>query len=291
MTSARPRPFKCSAVISDVDGTLVTDDKILSARSVATAAALRSNGIVFTVISSRPPRGLKNLISSLGIDVPVAGFNGGVLATTNLTIISAHLLAPRVARRTVETLDARGLEVWVFSGQDWLLRQPDAPYVGLEARTVGFGPTPVADFGPALDTAAKIVAVSKNFDALTQCERELRAALGTQASVVRSQSYYLDVTHPRANKGDALSDLAKLLQVPLSEVAAVGDGHNDIAMFERSGLSIAMGNAGPEVQRAADFVTTSNSEDGFAHAIERYTLDAGRPPALAETAKAGDRAW
>jgi Cof subfamily protein (haloacid dehalogenase superfamily) len=291
MSLARPRPFICSAVISDVDGTLVTDDKILSVRSVEAAAALRSNGIIFSVISSRPPRGLRNLIASLGIDAPVAGFNGGVLATANLAIISAHLLAPGVARRTVEMLDARGLEAWVFSGEDWLLRQPDAPYVGLEARTVAFGPTPVDDLGPALGSAAKIVGVSTNFEALAQCERDLRAALGAQASVVRSQPYYIDVTHPLANKGDALSDLAKLLRVPLAEVAAIGDGHNDVAMFERSGLSIAMGNASPKVQRAADFVTTSNSEDGFAHAIERFILDAGRAPAPVEAAKAGDRAW
>ena len=291
MISARPRPFKCSAVISDVDGTLVTGDKVLSARTVAAAAELRSNGIIFSVISSRPPRGLQNLIASLGIDAPIAGFNGGVLATADLAIIFAHLLSPGVARSTVDMLDARGVEVWVFSGQDWLLRHRDGPYVGLEERTVAFGPTIVDDFGPALDAAAKIVGVSRDFELLATCERDLCAALGEQASVVRSQPYYLDVTHPLANKGDALSRLVELLHVPSAEVAVIGDGHNDIAMFERSGLSIAMGNASPEVQRLADLVTASNSEDGFAHAIERFILDARRPPAPAAIAKAGDRAW
>jgi Cof subfamily protein (haloacid dehalogenase superfamily) len=291
MISARLRPFKCSAVISDVDGTLVTADKVLSAQTLAAAAELRSNGIAFSVISSRPPRGLRHLMTSLGIDAPIAGFNGGVLATADLAIISAHLLSPEVAHCAVDMLDARGVEVWVFSGQDWLLRHPDAPYVGLEERTVAFGPTIVDDFGPALAGAAKIVAVSTDFESLAQCEHELRAVLGEQASVVRSQPYYLDVTHPLANKGDALSNLAKLLQVPLAEVAAIGDGHNDVAMFARSGLSIAMGNASAEVQRAADFVTSGNSEDGFARAIERYILDAGCAAAPIEVAKAGDRPW
>ncbi len=60
-------------------------------------------------------------------------------------------------------LDARRVDVWVFSGQDWLLRHPDGPYVGLEERTVAFGPTIVDDFGPALDAAAKIVGVSSGF--------------------------------------------------------------------------------------------------------------------------------
>ena len=79
--------------------------------------------------------------------------------------------------------------------------------------------------------------------------------------------------------------------VPLAEIAAIGDGRNDVAMFERSGLSIAMGNAAPEVQRAADFVTDSNSEDGFAHAIERFILGGGRSNGQVEVAKTGDRAW
>ena len=110
------------------------------------------------------------------------------------------------------------------------------------------------------------------------------------ASVARSQPYYLDITHPLANKGAALSEIAKLLDVPLAEIAAIGDGANDVAMFERSGLSIAMGNASPQVQRAADFVTDSNGEDGFAKAIERFILGDDRSNEQVRTARAGGRA-
>jgi hydroxymethylpyrimidine pyrophosphatase-like HAD family hydrolase len=149
----------------------------------------------------------------------------------------------------------------------------------------------VEDFRPALHTTAKIVGVSADFEFLAQCERDVRAVLGDQASVARSQPYYLDVTHPLANKGVAFSEIAKLLGVPMPEIAAIGDGRNDVAMFERSGLSIAMGNASPEVQRAADFVTDSNSEDGFARAIERFILGGGRSHGQVEVAKTGDRAW
>jgi hydroxymethylpyrimidine pyrophosphatase-like HAD family hydrolase len=126
-----------------------------------------------------------------------------------------RLLPSGVARRMVDMLDARRVDVWIFTGQDWLVRHPDGPYVGLEERTVGFGPTIVDDFGPAFDAAAKIVGVSADFEHLARCEGELRGALGEQASVVRSQPYYLDVTHPLANKGDALIHLARLLKVSL----------------------------------------------------------------------------
>ena len=119
----------------------------------------------------------------------------------------------------------------------------------------------------------------------------MRAALADQASVVRSQPYYLDITHPLANKGVALSALATLLAVPPAEIAVVGDGGNDVAMFERSGLSIAMGNASPQVQRAADFVTDTNHQEGFANAIERFILGGDRSKAPAAAARTGAGAW
>jgi Cof subfamily protein (haloacid dehalogenase superfamily) len=287
---ARASPFKCSAVVSDVDGTLVTDDKRLTARAQAAVAELHANKIIFSIISARPPRGLRMLLDPLAITTPLIGFNGGVIAATDLSVIAEHLLPPEVARRAVDMLGRLGVQVWVFSGRDWLLRESDGPYVGLEQRTVAFPPTIVEEFGPALDATAKIVGVSKDFELLARCEDDVRAALGDTAFVVRSQPYYLDITHPLANKGTALIEVARLLGVPLAEIAVIGDGRNDVAMFEHSGLSIAMGNAGPDVQRAADLVTDSNGDDGFATAIDRFILG-GKPlePRI-EVARAGDGA-
>jgi Cof subfamily protein (haloacid dehalogenase superfamily) len=282
---------KISALVSDVDGTLVTDDKILTARSRAAVTELHARGIIFTIISSRPPRGLRMLLKPLEITTPIGSFNGGVIAMADLSVITEHLLLPQVARRAVDVLDAHGVQSWVFAGQDWLVRDSDGPYVGLEERTVGFRPTIVEDFRPILDIAAKIVGVSTDFDLLAQCEHDVRAVLADQASVACSQPYYLDITHPLANKGVALSELAKLLALPLEEIGVIGDGGNDIAMFERSGLSIAMGNASPEVRRAADFVTGSNREDGFATAIERFILVSDRSNMQAGIARPGGRVW
>jgi Cof subfamily protein (haloacid dehalogenase superfamily) len=281
---------KISAVVSDVDGTLVTGEKILSARSEAAVAELRTRGILFTIISSRPPRGLRMLLDPLRITTPVGAFNGGVIATSDLSVLSEHLLSPETARRTVEMLDTLGVQPWVFAGQDWLARSSHAPYIEREEHTVGFPPTVVEDFGPALDFAAKIVGVSPDFALLARCGHDVAAALAQQASVALSQPYYLDITHPLANKGVGLAELARLLAVPLEEIAVIGDGANDVAMFERSGLSIAMGNASPQVQRAADFVTDGNNEEGFANAIERFVLGSSRPNAKSALVRPGERA-
>jgi Cof subfamily protein (haloacid dehalogenase superfamily) len=287
VTPAPPFPAaKIAAVVSDVDGTLVTDDKILTARAQAAVAELHARGIIFTIISSRPPRGLRMLLDPLEITTPIGSFNGGVIATPDLAVITQHLMSPEIARRAVGMLDAHAVQVWVFSGQDWLVRDTDGPYVGHEQRTVGFRPTIVEDFGRFLDVAAKIVGVSKDFERLAQCERDGRDTLADRASVARSQPYYLDITHPLANKGVALSEIATLLAVAPAEIAVIGDGGNDVAMFECGGLSIAMGNAGPQVRQAADFVTDSNRDDGFANAIERFILGGDRSTAEAGIARA-----
>jgi Cof subfamily protein (haloacid dehalogenase superfamily) len=261
-----------SAVVSDVDGTLVTDDKILTERTRAAVAKLRTADIAFAIISSRPPRGLRMLIEPLKITTPVTGFNGGMMTTPGFLPLAQHLMPPAVARQTVEIIDAHGAEAWLFCGEDWLARSAADPYVGLEQHAVGYPPIIVEDFDRALDAAAKIVAVSEDFDLLTRLEQHAHLALADQAAIARSQPYYLDFTHPLANKGVALSGLAKLMGIPENEIAVIGDGDNDIAMFERSGLSIAMGNGDARVQAAADFVTDANSQDGFANAIERHVL-------------------
>ena len=269
----------------------MTDDKQLTARAQAAVAKLHARGIIFTIISSRPPRGVRMLLDPLEIKTPFGCFNGGVIARPDLSAITAHVLPSHVARCAVDMLSASGAQSWIFAGPDWLVRASDEPYVGLEERTVRFRPTIVEEFGSALDVAAKIVGVSADFELLTRCERDMRIALAGQASVVRSQPYYLDITHPLGTKGVALSALATLLAVPPAEIAVIGDGGNDVAMFERSGLSIAMGNASPQVQRAADFVTDTNLEEGFANAIERFILDGDRSNAPAEAAQTGVRTW
>jgi Cof subfamily protein (haloacid dehalogenase superfamily) len=263
---------KISAVISDVDGTLVTDEKLLTEATKAAVKALGERDIIFSIISSRPPRGLRLLIEALEIVVPFGGFNGGVIAAPDFSVIREHLLPSGIAQHTVEMLTANGAQSWLFAGKEWVVRDAHGPYVPLEQRTVAFPPTVVEDFAPFLDHTGKIVGVSTDFARLAQCETNLRAALAEEASVARSQPQYLDITHPLANKGVALLAIADLLSVPPSEIAVIGDGGNDIAMFQQAGLSIAMGNADAKVKGAADMVTKSNREDGFAEAIERFVL-------------------
>jgi Cof subfamily protein (haloacid dehalogenase superfamily) len=268
-------------VIADVDGTLVTADKVLTPRARRAVAALRGAGIAFAITSGRPPRGMAMLIEQLDLDTPIAGFNGGLLVTRAMATIEEHLLAPAVARNAVALICEAGLDAWVYSGHDWLVRDAAAPHVAHEQETVAFAPTIVEDFGPALDRAAKIVGVSDDRDRIARCARAAHDRLGARALAVCSQPYYLDVTHPDANKGAVVAALSRHLAIAPARIATIGDMPNDVLMFRRSGLSIAMGNAAPQVKAEARHVTASHEDEGFAAAMERFILGRRPPRAIA----------
>jgi Cof subfamily protein (haloacid dehalogenase superfamily) len=265
--------MKISALISDVDGTLVTTDKTLTAATEAAVAALHERGIAFAIISGRPPRGMRFFVEPLKLVAPMGGFNGGLISGPDLAPVEGHTLAPETARQAQAILAAKGVDVWVFSGLDWLLTNSAGPHIGLEEHTVKFPPTVVPSVEGALASAYKVVGVSEDHELLKRCETEMQAALGEGASVSRSQPYYLDVTHPQANKGVAVRQMAALMGVPMEEVAVIGDNYNDIAMFAQTGFSIAMGNAPDDVKRQARFVTGANDADGLAEAIHKHILD------------------
>jgi hydroxymethylpyrimidine pyrophosphatase-like HAD family hydrolase len=127
------------AVIADVDGTLLTRDKVLTAGTCNAVARLRGAGIEFIITSGRPPRGMANLITPLGITAPVAAFNGGVYVKADtMSVLAQRVIAPATASEVVKYLLGEGLDVWVYRGTDWYLRNPDAFRVARERSNVGW---------------------------------------------------------------------------------------------------------------------------------------------------------
>jgi len=263
---------KISLVLADVDGTLVTEEKVLTKRAEAAVQALREAGIRFALTSGRPPMGMAMLLDALRLDTPIAGFNGGLFVKPDLTILEQKTLPADVAAKSIELIRGHGLDAWVYRGNDWLITRADAPHVAREAWTVKFAPKVVADVAEKLDQVAKIVGVSDDLDKVQRCEAAAQAAFGDRASANRSQPYYLDVTNKDANKGAVVEFLSRHLGVPATEIATIGDQPNDVLMFKRSGFSIAMGNASNEVKGQASVTTESYNDEGFAKAMERFIL-------------------
>jgi Cof subfamily protein (haloacid dehalogenase superfamily) len=260
------------ALLADVDGTLVTKAKVLTPRAIEAVRRLRECGMEFFITSGRPPQGMRMLVEPLGLTAPMAAFNGGMIVFPDLRVLDERPLADDVVPAVVDTIQAHGLDVWIYRYTDWYVRSAHAPRVDREASTIQSSPTVVRNFDGLLIRVVKIVGVSDDLDSVARCEAAAQKQFGAKVSAARSQPYYLDVTHPTANKGTVIERLARYLKVPVERIATIGDQPNDVLMFKRSGLSIAMGNASEEVQRQATCVTTSCEEEGFANAVERFIL-------------------
>ncbi len=285
-------PHDIRLLLADVDGTLVTRDKVLTARARAAITALREHKIALAITSGRPPRGMQMLFEPLALTTPIAAFNGGMFIRADLTVIEQHVLSATIVEPVIQMMSQHNLDVWIYRGTEWLVRDPQAPHVAREEWTVKFAPTVVPNFSDSMDEVAKVVGVSDDLIAVADCETAVRAHFAgsihckqsnpqrepvEQVSAARSQPYYLDVTHPLANKGQVVLTLSRMLNISPEAIATIGDMPNDIAMFEKSGLSIAMGQSSDEVKRSATYVTTSSEEEGFARAMENYILNYSSP--------------
>ncbi len=258
--------------ISDVDGTLVRKDKSLSPQVIAAVHRLREAGIAFTLISARPVSGVLPLIAPLGIDIPVAAINGGIVFRPDGSVITEHRIDPDVVRGMFALAEGVAVDRWVFADNRWYASSLEGVHVEHERVASNQEPVLRDDFSDLYDRADKVTFVSDDAPVLKDLAGRGVAQYGARATIGQSQTYYLDVTDTRANKGDGVAELAGILGIDLAQVAVFGDMDNDVAMFRRAGLSVAMGQAPDAVKAAADFVSSSNEQDGVAYAIDAFVL-------------------
>ena len=260
-------------LLADVDGTLVTQDKELTSRAVEAVHKLHDAGVTFAITSGRPPRGMAMLIEPLDIRTPIAAFNGGLLVDRDIQVIEQRVLPEDLVVPVADMMSSFHLDVWLYSGADWYVPKADGPHVARETWTVKFEPRVMSDGVHGLTSSvAKLVGVSDDHDAVDRATGAVHEKFGDHVSAATSQPYYLDVTHPQANKGAVAKYLAARYKLDPDHIATIGDMPNDVLMFAHSGLSVAMGQSSSEVKRAARRVTTSNEDEGFANAVDRFIL-------------------
>jgi Cof subfamily protein (haloacid dehalogenase superfamily) len=279
-SAAVPSPGpRIRLLLADVDGTLVTQEKVLTDAAAAAVRELREADVLFAITSGRPPRGMEMLVEPLQLDTPIAAFNGGLLVSPSMETLEQHVLPEEVVVPVADLMHDYHLDVWLYRGADWFVPDSKGPHVDREAWTVKFAPKVMPHGLDGLtEDVVKLVGVSDDHEAVSAAASAAHDKFGDQVTAAASQPYYLDVTHPQANKGFVAGYLARRFGLRPEEIATIGDMPNDILMFAHSGLSIAMGNADAQVKRASRRVTTSNEDEGFARAVERFVLPSAATP-------------
>lgn len=254
-------------VVSDVDGTLVTPAKQLAPATIAAVRNLRRRGIGLTLTSSRPAFGMAKLSKILELVLPFGPFNGSSIVNPDMSIVLENRVPRAAIDRAIALFERNGVDVWLFTNRQWIAHHEDEKYVPRERLTIDASPILIDDDRRFRDAVCKLVGVSGDAALLAACEAELQGLIGDQARVARSQTYYCDVTPPGHDKGTFVEFMSARTGIPLDAIATIGDMRNDLPMFDRAGLAIAMGNAAEEIKARAGYVTTSNEQDGFAKAI------------------------
>ena len=151
------------------------------------------------------------------------GNNGGIIVLPDMSIVDERPMPEEVSRAVIETIQSYGIYVWFYCSSAWYLTDPHAPHAEKEAANVQFQPTVVPTYDGLLDRVVKIVGASDNHPLVEECEAAVQKKFGARVSAARSQPHYLDVTNPTAHKGVVAERLSHHYNIPLENIATIGD--------------------------------------------------------------------
>jgi len=258
-------------VAMDIDGTLLNSEHEVPQENLAAISAVRSAGVLATLVTGRSTFSLVPVFEQIDLDIPYI-CSGGAEITDPSTGESIDRRV--IARSDLEFIvtTARECKIAMFfslpdgiyyeappgSREDWT---PSRAYQVIK----------VEDILSENTAKAVKIALYGDPDRLSQIETTIRQH-GPAVHLAYPLEVFLDVTHEDANKGAALIRLVNHLDVSLEKTLAIGDADNDLSMFNVAGLSIAMGNAAPQVKAAADRIAPTNDENGVAWALREIVL-------------------
>jgi Cof subfamily protein (haloacid dehalogenase superfamily) len=272
------RKIKLLAV--DVDGTILTFDRRISEVNAGAVAKAMEKGIDIVLVSGRPPFGMDHITRRLNMSGYQIAYNGALVLDRRTGEVLFHRRLPLdTAIQAVRLAREHGLYLSYYAGPHWYVeRECDEMY--LEQEGLNTQPVIVPDLLEAhLPAPEKVLILSlHNPDGLALFYQAAGAQLAG-ANIHYSSPYSVEIVEVGASKGMALAMLTDKLGLHRAQVMAIGDSYNDISMLEFAGLSVAVGNAPPEVQAAAGLVVAPCEDDGVAEAIEQLILrPAGAAP-------------
>ena len=277
--------MKYKMIVLDVDGTLLTDEQTISARTRATLLKVQQMGVRVVLASGRPTHGVMPLARALELDK-----NGGFVLSYNGAQIIHVPTGKRVFERRIDPqfmaylergARKRGFTIFTYREDRIVTSNAQNVHVQHEAKLSGMRVEEAANWAAAVDfSPCKVMLVSDYEAALVGLEEHWRRRLAGVLDVLRSEDYYLEVVAESVDKSNTLTVLLEKEGIDPTDVVAIGDGVRDVPMLQLAGLGVAMGNAQDSVKACADVVTLTNAEDGVAVALEKAILAEIRDTAI-----------
>lgn len=270
-------------LFTDLDGTLLTDDKRILDADMAAIEGMLSRGHKLVLCTGRPLTSAKQLAQKYGFDKPgffLVSFNGGLIydyATEN-AILTRYIPVDEV-KFIMDAAHRYGMHAHTYSG-DLVVSEYETEQLKTYCRLMKMDYVVVKDireyYGEFINVVVKPpikVNIITPFDhsSLVDFRAEMRKTTAGKLFDVFSKPEMLEFSHMQSNKGDAVRFMAEYYKVPLEDTIAVGDEENDCPMIEAAGVGVAVANASPVAKAAADYVTANdNNHSAIAEVIEKF---------------------
>lgn len=263
-------------IVLDLDGTLTNRDKEITPHTKRVLLEAQRKGKIVALASGRSSFGVLPLAEELELERYggyILSFNGGIIIDCKSGNVVFQKELPVDVNRKIVALSAEHRVNLMTYQQDLLItNNPDCEYVQMEARINHLKIKQVDDMASYVDFAVPKMIMTDDGDYLATVEGKVKAALGRNLSVYRSEPFFLEILPKGIDKAQCLTQLLEKIGIQREEIIACGDGYNDLTMIQYAGLGVAMENAVLPVRSAADFVTYSNNDDGVAHVVEKFLL-------------------
>lgn len=263
-------------IVLDLDGTLTNRDKVITPKTKAALMELKRQGGTIVLASGRPTYGVMPLAKELGLTEDggyILSFNGGrIIECKSGETVFKKELPVSSNKRIIGLAKEHGVNILTYEDDLIITPDPEDIYVKMEAEINKLEVKRVEGFEEYVDFAVVKFLLLDDGDYLAMVEPKVKAALGRDYSVYRSEPYFLEVLPKGIDKAASLERLLARLGMKKEEMIACGDGYNDLSMIRYAGLGVAMENAVLPVKNAADYVTLSNNDDGIAHVVEKFML-------------------
>lgn len=269
--------MKYKLLVLDVDGTLLTDEGLISKRTLAALRKAQQTGVVIVLASGRPLHGLLPLAEKLDLDK----YGGYLLAYNGAQIVDMkakeNLLAKSIEKEVFPFIEKEankhGVAMFTYTDAEVITNDQSNPYIQKEARINGMELKEYRPLAAAIDfNPRKCILVNDDLAEIKRLEQEFSMRLDGVMNVFRTEPYFLEIVPELIDKANALGFLLEALNMNPAKSLVIGNGVADYSMIQMAGLGVAMGNAIDSVKRCADFVTTSNNEDGIALVVEEHIL-------------------
>lgn len=265
-------PIRLLAI--DLDDTLLTKDLTISDRTMSAIAKARAKGVLVTVATGRMPLSCQKYIEKLEINIPVISCNGAIIRESpSGAIIYRQVIDSKLAAEVIGKMQNEGMHCQLYI-KDKIYTNQFNKWAGIWKRQTVLE-SEEADLLEILsgesEGAEKLVSIDEEEIILLKY-KTLGEQFQGRINAMVSKPNFLELCHASVSKGNALAFLAERHGIQKEEVMAIGDSLNDIDMIKYAGLGIAIGNARSEVKMEADYITSTNNEDGVALAIEEFIL-------------------